>query len=122
MTLKGTCHCGNIELRIPRAPEKGTVCNCSMCRRYGAIWGYYVPRDVGVTWKTAAPQGYEWGDHSIRFMRCPRCGCVTHYDLLKSQGPDDTMCVNIRMFDPAEIGNVRIRRFDGADTWKYLED
>jgi hypothetical protein len=122
MSLTGTCHCGDVEVTIPRAPEKATVCNCSMCRRYGAIWGYYVPRDVEVNAKPGALEGYEWGDKSIRFMRCVNCGCVTHYDLLVSQGEDDTMCVNIRMFPPEAIGNVRIRRFDGANTWKYLED
>jgi hypothetical protein len=31
------------------------------------------------------------------------------------------MAVNIRSFDPDEIGDVRIRRFDGAVTWSYLD-
>ena len=31
------------------------------------------------------------------------------------------MAVNVRNFDPVEIDNLRIRRFDGADTWTYLE-
>ncbi|HUR87464.1 MAG TPA: GFA family protein [Ramlibacter sp.] len=122
MSLKGTCHCGSVEVTIPRAPEKGTICNCSMCRRYGAIWGHLLPRDVQVHAKPGSLEGYEWGEKSIRFMRCANCGCVTHYDLLQSQGDDDTMCVNVRMFPPEAIGNIRIRRFDGADTWKYLED
>jgi len=29
--------------------------------------------------------------------------------------------VNARNFDPSALGSVRIRRFDGADTWKYLD-
>jgi hypothetical protein len=32
------------------------------------------------------------------------------------------MAVNIRNFDPKDIGDVRIRRFDGADTWTYLDE
>jgi hypothetical protein len=122
VSLTGTCHCGNIQVRVPRAPAKATMCNCSICRRYGAMWAHYLPRDVSVSAKSAEPQGYEWGEKSIRFMRCPQCGCVTHYDLIQSQGPDDTMCVNIRMFAPEDIGNVRIRRFDGANTWKYIDE
>jgi len=31
------------------------------------------------------------------------------------------MAVNVRNFDPVEIDNLRIRRFDGADTWTHLE-
>ena len=53
MSLKGSCHCGNIQVTIPRAPQKATVCNCSMCRRYGGIWGYYLPREVTVQVKQA---------------------------------------------------------------------
>jgi hypothetical protein len=122
MTLRATCRCGAVEIAIPRAPERATTCNCSICRRYGAIWGYYLPREVTVTAAPGAIAGYEWGEKSIRFVRCAGCGCVTHYELLQSQGEDDTMAVNIRMFTPEQIGNVRIRRFDGADTWKYLDE
>jgi hypothetical protein len=28
--------------------------------------------------------------------------------------------VNARNFDPVQLGPVRIRLFDGAETWKYL--
>jgi len=31
------------------------------------------------------------------------------------------MSVNIRNFDPKEWDELRIRRFDGADTWKYVD-
>ena len=30
--------------------------------------------------------------------------------------------MSISMFSPEDIGNVRIRRFDGANTWKYIDD
>jgi hypothetical protein len=29
--------------------------------------------------------------------------------------------VNLRNFDPKVLESVRIRRFDGADTWKFLD-
>jgi hypothetical protein len=31
------------------------------------------------------------------------------------------MGVNARNFDPEVIAGVRVRRFDGADTWTYLD-
>jgi hypothetical protein len=31
------------------------------------------------------------------------------------------MGVNARNFEPSVLGTVRIRRLDGADTWKYLD-
>jgi hypothetical protein len=29
--------------------------------------------------------------------------------------------VNLRNFDPTLLESVQVRRFDGADTWKFLE-
>jgi hypothetical protein len=31
------------------------------------------------------------------------------------------MGVNVRNFDPDQLGDFLIRRFDGAETWKYLD-
>jgi hypothetical protein len=31
------------------------------------------------------------------------------------------MGVNARAFDPHDIGNPRIRLFDGATTWRYID-
>jgi hypothetical protein len=31
------------------------------------------------------------------------------------------MGVNARLMDPAVVAAARIRRFDGADTWEFLD-
>jgi hypothetical protein len=31
------------------------------------------------------------------------------------------MAVNFRNFDPSDIETIRVRRFDGATTWKFLD-
>jgi hypothetical protein len=31
------------------------------------------------------------------------------------------MGVNVRNFEPAAMQSVRVRRFDGAKTWKFLD-
>jgi hypothetical protein len=31
------------------------------------------------------------------------------------------MGVNFRNFDPAVMASIRVRRFDGAKTWKFLD-
>jgi hypothetical protein len=32
------------------------------------------------------------------------------------------MGVNLRNFDPSELEGLRLRRFDGAVSWKYLDE
>lgn len=117
--LIARCHCGAVTVEVPRRPRTLTECNCSICRRYGTLWAYYKAAEVKVAAKRGATDGYTWGERTIRFVRCGQCGCVTHWERVRP-GPEARMGVNARNFDPAELGRVRTRLLDGADTWKYL--
>jgi len=127
--LKGTCHCGAVTVTLPRAPETLTNCNCSICRRYGALWAYYSESEVGIAAPRGrgAPQAYAWGEHRLDFMRCGHCGCVTHWRLGAEAraelpaGKAARVGVNARLFDPLMLGSVKIRRLDGADTWAEFD-
>jgi hypothetical protein len=114
--IVGSCHCGAVTIEVPSAPETVTSCNCSMCRRYGALWAYYSPTVVRVTGETAT---YIWGDKTLATHRCATCGCITHWWPLDPAL--DRMGVNLRLMDPAVLAAARVRRFDGADTWQFLD-
>ena len=118
--LSGTCHCGAVRIEVPGPPETVTNCNCSICRRYGALWAYYKIGTVRVIGHPENTTEYVWGDKTLRTVRCRICGCVTHWEPLQLQA-DSKLGVNVRNFDPSALGSVRIRRFDGADTWTYLD-
>jgi hypothetical protein len=118
--LAGACHCGAVRLVLPRRPRSLTSCNCSICRRYGTLWAYYRADTVRVEHKPGATADYLWGDRRLRFVRCARCGCVTHWERARRVRAS-RMGVNARLFDPEVLGEVRIRRLDGARTWKYLD-
>jgi hypothetical protein len=118
--LSSTCHCGAVRIDIPAPPEVVTNCNCSLCRRYGALWAYYKVEAVRVMGHPDHTAEYVWGEKTLRTIRCRHCGCVTHWEPLHP-GPDSKMAVNIRNFEPAQLGVFRIRRFDGADTWTFLD-
>jgi hypothetical protein len=118
--LVATCHCGAVRVEVPRRPRTLTDCNCSICRRYGALWAYYEMRQVRITHPPRATSGYSWGDRMLRFVRCRRCGCVTHWEPLQ-RGGSGRMGVNARNFDPDVVNSTRIRHLDGASTWKFLD-
>ena len=115
--LEASCHCGQVKLEVDVdvAPTVLTSCNCSICRRLGTLWCYYTPAQVRVTGPTAT---YRWGDNTLDLHRCTTCGCVTHWWPI---GESDRMGVNARLLEPAIVQAARIRRFDGADTWKFLD-
>jgi hypothetical protein len=118
--LSATCHCGAVRIEIPERPEKLTNCNCSLCRRVGGLWAYYKVGTVAITGHPEHTEAYVWGDKTLRTVRCRHCGCVTHWEPLDPER-HDTMAVNARNFEPEQLGDVRIRRFDGAVSWTYLD-
>jgi len=118
--LRGSCHCGAVQIEVPRRPRSLTECNCSLCRRYGTRWAYYQAPTVRVIAARGATDCYMWGDKMLRTVRCRHCGTVTHWQPLPHP-KSGRMGVNARIFDPAELGPVRIRRKDGANTWKFLD-
>ena len=117
--ITASCHCGKVTLELEAAPEQVTSCNCSICRRHAGLWGYYEPAKVKITARKGAIVRYIWGDKCLRLCRCATCGCITHWELAKH--PRNRMGINFRNFDPSVIATTRIRRFDGAETWKFLD-
>lgn len=120
MMLSATCHCGAVRLDVPRKPRRLTSCNCSICRRYGTLWAYYKVNDVTIHADAGAIASYSWGDKALNFVRCATCGCITHWEPLRTR-PDAKMGVNARNLEPGAIAGVRVRRLDGASTWKFLD-
>ena len=68
-----------------------------------------------------AAAAYIWGDRTLRTIHCKTCGCVTHWEPLPPT-PGARHGVNLGNFDPELIASVRIRRFDGANTWIFIDE
>jgi hypothetical protein len=119
--LSATCHCGRVRIEVPQRPRTLTSCNCSICRRYGTLWAYYPAPRVRIVAPPRGLDGYVWGDRQLEFVRCARCGCVVCWRPVVPTAAS-RMGVNARNFDPRQLGDVRIRRLDGASSWKFLPD
>ena len=118
--LLASCHCGRVRIELDEKPDSLTECNCSICHRYGARWAYYTRRKARVLSAPEDMTAYLWNDRVIEFYHCNHCGCLTHYESVE-KNPDGRVAVNARMLPPQEIEGVRIRQFDGAVSWKFLD-
>ena len=116
--LEGACLCGAARWQLDETPESATACNCTACRRFGALWAYgYEGENIRFEGDTTACVR---GD-SLSFNFCPKCGNVMHWLSLE---PDENgrrrSAVNLRMTEPAAIADVPIKHFDGLDAWEDL--
>jgi len=117
--IEAICHCGNIKISVPEVTKSVSSCNCSACSRYASLWAYFSPKDINVIAEANAISSYSWGDKTIEFHHCNNCGCLTHYTPTKL-GNKDKMAVNFRLVDTSIISTLKVRYFDGADTWQEI--
>jgi hypothetical protein len=117
--LEGSCDCGQVRWRFDRIPESATACSCTLCRRYGVLWGYdYEDEAIHVSGPTSV---WVRGDRWIGFHFCPTCGCVAYWRAVEPQADGRRrMAVNLRLAEPEPVVAIAIRRFDGLETYKDL--
>ncbi len=118
--LKGWCHCGEVGWTLVQAPKSVTACNCTICRRYGALWAYgYIGCDIQTTGQTTTYRRSDSRD--ILFHFCAICGCVSHYvATFEDENGYKRTAVNVRMSDFSPISELPIRHFEGRDCFKAL--
>lgn len=109
MKHEGSCHCGTIRIAMEDDPVEATQCNCSICRRTGALWTYRSPGEVEVT---GAGSGYVQGDATLTLWHCATCGVITHWT--PRDPAYDRMGINLRLFKPALWNALPRRLIDGA--------
>lgn len=117
--ITGSCHCGAVRWTTPAWPEWVTACNCTYCRKSGALWGEVDPVVTEITARPAQ-QDYVFGDKTLTMHRCAHCGITTHWSSLDPALPQRIKLNFNTSRDPLPE-NIRLRHFDGADSWEYLD-
>jgi hypothetical protein len=116
--IEGACHCGAVRFTYAPVPEGATACNCTACRRYGALWIYdFENEGIRVTGTT---HHYVRGK-ALEFHFCPTCANVVCW---RGQNLDEEgrrrMAVNVRLCEPAAVAGIAIDHFDGLDAFDDL--
>ena len=84
------------------------------------MWAYYEFGTVLIEGHPDNTSEYIWGDRTLRTIRCKICGVPTHWEPIAPK-PGEKHGVNLRNFEPELVQSVHIRKFDGADTWEFVE-
>ena len=78
-TLK--CHCGKVEaeINIPDSIEKFLKCNCSMCKRKGAIMSMVKNEEFKIIKGKDNLKIYQFHTKIAKHYFCSNCGVYTHH-------------------------------------------
>ncbi len=86
-----TCHCGEVELELtlPNGIVKPRRCDCSMCRRRGAVVASVPLNGIRIVKGEEKLRLYQFNTHTAKHYFCSECGIYTHHQ---------------RRSDPSEYG------------------
>ena len=76
------CHCGDVEAEIntPERLEKLMRCNCSICKRKGAIMSIVKNEDFKIIKGNDKLKLYQFHSKIAKHYFCINCGIYTHHN------------------------------------------
>ena len=76
------CHCGVVEAEIkaPENFERILRCNCSLCKRKGAVMSMVKNEDFKITKGTDKLKIYQFHTKVAKHYFCSICGIYTHHN------------------------------------------
>lgn len=113
-----TCFCSAVTLETAGKPEFVHACNCDLCRKTGARWGYFAPDEVVVTGTTATYRRTDKPQPGVDVHFCPKCGSTTHFRLTEAavaRHGDVMMGINAGLAEEAALAGVELRYPDGKN-------
>lgn len=112
--LEGSCHCGLAGWTLECDSDSITACNCTSCRRYGALWAYdYENERITVGGQITAYRSRKPTECSLETCFCPTCENVLYWrGLTPELDGRRRMAVNVRLAPPEAVAALQINHFD----------
>lgn len=112
---KGRCHCGSVQFSVKL--DNGLVdprrCNCSMCRRRGAVVASVELKGLTVDKGADVLSLYQFNTHTAKHYFCSKCGIYTHHQRRSNPKLYAFNIACLEGVDPFVLANVRV--LDGED-------
>ncbi|EAQ55848.1 MULTISPECIES: GFA family protein [Vibrio] len=105
---KAACHCGAVELELslPNGIEKPRRCDCSICRRRGAIVGSVALDGIKILKGAEHLKLYQFNTHTAKHYFCSNCGIYTHHQRRSSLNEYGFNIGCLEGVNPFDIGDV----------------
>ena len=106
----GSCHCGAVRFRVEAEIAELTRCDCSLCRRRGALMAKV--HESGLTIEAGEDQLtlYQWNTGVARHWFCRRCGI---YPFHRKRAQPDSLGVNVGCLEDFNVAAYAYRLADG---------
>ncbi|MGR5232741.1 GFA family protein [Vibrio rotiferianus] len=109
------CHCGKvqIELSLPNGIEKPRRCDCSMCRRRGAIVASVPLNGIRIIHGAEVLKLYQFNTYTAKHFFCGECGIYTHHQRRSNPSEYGYNVGCLEGVNPYELENIKV--MDGVN-------
>ena len=109
----GGCHCGRVKFEVEAEAEIEAVeCNCSICSKSGFLHLIVPKSRFTLIQGSESLSTYTFNTGVAKHLFCKMCGVKSFY--IPRSHPDG-YSVNVRCLEPATIGKITVRPFDGRN-------
>lgn len=112
MLHAGSCHCGRIRFEVEGAIESAASCNCSICRRKGALLWFAPRAALRLLTPDADAATYLFNRHAIAHRFCPTCG-IQPWSEATSPSGEPVVAINLHCIDGVDLEAIPVARLDG---------
>jgi len=107
---KLTCHCGEVvaEINVPNNLEKVLRCNCSICKRKGAIMSMVKNENFKIIKGKDKLKLYQFHSKVAKHFFCSNCGIYTHHNPRSNPAMTGFNVGCIEDIDTFELKNVSV--------------
>jgi len=114
MRHSGSCHCGRIAFTVEGEVAQAVACNCSICRRRGALLAFFPRAAFALGSKEGDYGTYRFNSGRIAHHFCQTCGVSPFSEGTDPKSGQPMVAVNLRCLDGIDLDALPVHHFDGA--------
>lgn len=105
---KASCHCGAVEFEVhlPNGIDDPRRCDCSICRRRGAIAASVALKDFRIIKGAEVLKLYQFNTMTARHYFCSICGIYTHHQRRSNPDQFGFNLACLEGVNPFDLGEV----------------
>jgi len=110
-TYHGSCHCGAVTFEARTTLTASLRCNCSLCRRKGAVMASVEPQDFKLLSGEEQLTLYQFNTRTAKHYFCKVCGIYTFH---RPRSNPNIYRVNVGCLDDVDPLALEVKLNDGA--------
>ena len=110
-TYRGSCHCGRVRFEVDADIDHVRVCDCSVCRRRGALNHRVDEQDLRLLTPLRELSVYEWNTKTAKDYFCPACGILP---FRRPRTAPHVWAVNVRCLEGVDLSAIPVKYVHGS--------